>query len=76
MKELINKIDPEQMILLAVEKDNPQGHIVVNCDESLAAALLEMIQTNSEAKRTLTEIGFLIGLVLTTDANDKRQDVN
>jgi len=75
MEELMKRIDSEQCILMALTKDG-KCNLTINCDEALPAALLELIQTNSEAKRTLTEIGFLIGLVLQTDANDKRQDVN
>ena len=75
MQDLIERLNPEQVIIMGITKDD-KCNLTINCDESLAAALLELIQTNSEAKKTLTEIGFLIGLVLTTDQNDKRQDLN
>ena len=76
MLDLINKLDSEQVIIMAMQKDDAKANITLNCDETLPAALLEMIQTNAESKRALQDIHMILTMVLTADKNDERMDAH
>ena len=76
MLELIEKLESEQVIIMGMQKDDAKGNITINCDEILPAALLEMCQTNPEAKKALQDIHMILTKVLTADKNDKRPELN
>ena len=76
MKELMQKLDPEQTIIMALGKDNAQCHVYLSCDEKLPAGLLEMVQTNAESKKSLEDILMILLTVLQADDNDHKEELH
>ena len=76
MKDLIEKLDSEQCIIMALGKDNSQCHVYLNCDEKLPAGLLEMVQCNPETKKSLEDILMILMMVLETDDNDHKEELH